>query len=55
MQRVKTSNMGTLFELTYDIILKDDTQEKELIDALRCRNGNLPIALSVKEGKDQQL
>lgn len=55
MQRVKTSNMGTLFELTYDIILKDAAQEKELIDALRCRNGNLPIALSVKEGKDQQL
>jgi hypothetical protein len=55
MQRVKTSNMGTLFELTYDIVLKNGAQEKEFIDALRCRNGNLPIALSVKEGKDQQL
>lgn len=55
MQRVKTSNMGTLFDLTYDIILKDASQEKEFIDALRCRNGNLQIALFVKEGKDQQL
>ncbi len=55
MQKVRTSNMGTLFELTYDIILKDAAQEKEFIDALRCRNGNLQIALFVKEGKDQQL
>jgi hypothetical protein len=55
MQKVKTSNMGTLFELTYDIILKDAALEKEFLDALRCRNGNLQIALSVKEGKNQQL
>lgn len=55
MQKVKTTNMGTLFELNYDIILKDAANEKEFIDAIRCRNGNLGIQLGLKECKDQQL
>lgn len=44
--RVKTVNMGSLFRLTYDITLKDPSREKEMIDALRCRNGNLEISVS---------
>ena len=44
--RVKTTNMGSLFRLTYDIALKDPAHEKEMIDALRCRNGNLEISVS---------
>ncbi len=55
LMRVKTSNMGTLFELTYDIVLKYGLNEKEMIDALRCRNGNLTISLGMKENRDQQL
>lgn len=43
LKRVKTTNMGSLFQLHYDIILKDETREKEMIDQLRCRNGNLNI------------
>ena len=43
LKRVKTSNMGSLFQLHYDIVLKDETREKEMIDQLRCRNGNLDI------------
>lgn len=43
---VKTTNMGSMFRLTYDVILKDAGREKELIDKLRCRNGNLEIAVS---------
>lgn len=43
---VKTTNMGSLFRLTYDIVLKDIDKEKELIDKLRCRNGNLEIHVS---------
>ena len=43
---VKTTNMGSLFRLTYDIVLKDITKEKEMIDHLRCRNGNLEISIS---------
>ena len=44
--KVKTTNMGTLFELNYQIQLKDPAKGKEFIDALRCRNGNLSIACS---------
>ena len=44
--RVKTTNMGSLFRLTYDLTLKDAAREKEMIDALRCRNGNLEITVS---------
>lgn len=46
---VKTANMGSLYKLKYNIILKDASKEKEMIDALRCRNGNLEIALSNQE------
>ena len=41
LQRVKTSNMGTLYDLKYDIVLKENSVPKEFIDELRCRNGNL--------------
>ena len=43
---VKTTNMGSMFKLTYDIELKDISKEKEMIDKLRCRNGNLEINVS---------
>ncbi len=46
---VKTTNMGSLFKLTYQITLKDPAQEKAMIDALRCRNGNLEISVSRQE------
>jgi len=46
LTNVKTTNMGSLFRLTYDIVLKDATKEKEFIDKLRCRNGNLEINIS---------
>jgi hypothetical protein len=38
--------MGSMFRLTYDVTLKDPDREKELIDKLRCRNGNLEINVS---------
>lgn len=43
---VRTTNMGSMFRLTYDVTLKDPDKEKELIDRLRCRNGNLEINVS---------
>ena len=43
---VRTTNMGSMFRLTYDVTLKDPDREKELIDKLRCRNGNLEINVS---------
>lgn len=47
--RVKTTNMGSLFRLTYNLVLKDTGLEKEMIDQLRCRNGNLEITISRQE------
>ena len=47
--RVKTTNMGSLFRLTYNLTLKEAGREKEMIDKLRCRNGNLEISLSRQE------
>ncbi len=41
--RVKTTNMGSLYELRYRVVLKDENAEKHLLDKLRCRNGNLTI------------
>ncbi len=46
---VKTTNMGSMFRLTYDVTLRDPAKEKEMIDLLRCRNGNLEIAVSKQE------
>ncbi len=46
---VKTTNLGSLNKLTYEVTLKKPGVEKELIDALRCRNGNLEISLSNAE------
>jgi hypothetical protein len=42
---VKTANLGSLFELRYEITQKADDDEKAFIDEIRCRNGNLNIAL----------
>ena len=43
LERVKTTNMGTLYELSYRIVLRDSRGTKEFLDALRTRNGNLNI------------
>lgn len=52
--RVRTTNLGSLFELTYHIQFTDVKKEKEFIDALRCRNGNLPIVWGrVPANKDE--
>ena len=40
---VKTTNLGSMFRITYDITLKDPLKEKEMIDKIRQRNGNLEI------------
>lgn len=49
LTQVKTTNMGSLFRLTYNLTLRSLEQEKELIDKLRCRNGNLEITISKQE------
>ncbi|MBQ4627964.1 MAG: DUF4956 domain-containing protein [Clostridia bacterium] len=52
---VKTSGLGSLYKLKYDITLKDPAKEKEMIDALRCRNGNLEICCSIRETNSLEL
>ena len=47
--RVKTTNMGSMFKITYNVELRDAAKEKEMIDKIRCRNGNLEIAVSKQE------
>lgn len=41
---VRTTNMGSLFQLDYQINLKNSEDEKRLIDEIRCRNGNLKVS-----------
>ncbi len=55
VESVKTTNMGSLFKLTYHIILKDMSKEKEFIDALRERNGNLEISIGKCENQIHEL
>lgn len=54
LDSVKTTNMGSLYELRYHVTLKDAQKEKALMDALRVRNGNLTIVSGkVSTNKDE--
>ena len=55
LDKIRTTNMGSMFELTYDVILKKDKNEKELIDEIRCRNGNLTVSLAKPENLQEEL
>lgn len=46
LDMVKTVNLGSLFELSYSVNIKKNISEKEFIDEIRSRNGNLKICLS---------
>ncbi len=47
--KVKTTNMGTMYELTYQVYMKKDVDEKAFMDELRMRNGNFNIILGIAE------
>ena len=53
--KVKTTNMGSMFRLTYNVTLKNATKEKEMIDRIRERNGNLEIFVSKQENRTAEL
>ena len=55
LTRVRTTNMGTMFELTYNVNMKDNSEEKNFIDELRTRNGNLNIILGIAETSNELL
>ena len=46
---VKTTNMGSLYKLTYHVTMREGMDEKAFLDELRCRNGNLEISMSKQE------
>ena len=52
LHKVKTTNMGTLYELSYHIHIKGSEVSKDFIDELRCRNGNLNIVCGRESDKD---
>ena len=53
--KVKTTNMGSMFRLTYNVTLKDATKEKQMIDRIRERNGNPEIMVSKQETRVAEL
>ena len=53
--KVKTTNMGSMFRLTYNVTLRDATKEKQMIDRIRERNGNLEIMVSKQENRTTEL
>ena len=47
LEDIETTNMGSLYQLRYRIVLREGASQKDLIDDLRCLNGNLKISLSL--------
>ncbi len=53
--RVKSTNLGSMFKVRYHITLRGGVSEKEMIDKLRCRNGNLEIVVAAQETMGAEL
>lgn len=53
--QVKTANMGSLYKLVYLVELRDSDREQELLDRIRCRNGNLEVCIMRQEVEGYEL
>lgn len=53
--QVKTTAMGTLFDLRYEVTEKDPSRQKEMLDKIRTRNGNLTISLGTVQQPGETL
>lgn len=53
--KAKTVNLGSMFELKYEIKFKPDINEKQFIDEIRCRNGNLTVACGRLQSQKEEL
>lgn len=53
--RVKTINLGSMFEIYYHITILDQKKEKAMIDELRCRNGNLCVIVAKRQVTNDEL
>lgn len=51
----KTVSMGTLYELRYELVLKDASKEKEFLDKIRARNGNLTVMCSILADNHEEM
>lgn len=49
LERVRTTNLGSMFELSYAVTLKDEKEQKTFLDDIRCRNGNLTVIIGRPE------
>jgi hypothetical protein len=52
LSKVKTTEFGSLYEITYNVTLKEKADTKQFIDRLRCKNGNLKVALYMRENRE---
>jgi uncharacterized membrane protein YhiD involved in acid resistance len=52
---IKTTNLGSLNRLTYELTLRKAGTEKQFIDELRCRNGNLEISMSIQPADSREI
>ena len=55
LEKVKTTNMGSLYKLYYRVSLKDPKKEKEMLDEIRVRNGNLEIVCGLIDSSKPEL
>lgn len=54
LTRIKTTDLGSLFELCYNVTMKADLSEQDFLNELRCRNGNLNIILAVAQSDSKE-
>lgn len=47
LSKIRTTELGSLYELVYTVTIDEQTNQKEFLDAIRCRNGNLDISLTM--------
>ena len=55
LKKAKTTNMGSMYELTYTIKMKKGKKEKEFMDEIRCRNGNMVVAIERADTAEGEL
>lgn len=53
LKKVKTTGLGSMYELTYDVVVPDAKSEKLMIDEIRIRNGNLTVICSTRENVEE--
>ena len=55
LTKVKTTNMGSMYELSYVVSMKEKSQEKSFMDEIRCRNGNMLVMIERQELSEVEL